>query len=221
MEGMVGMSVSAIGSSTSPLYGQPPAPPAPPPMTNTAKLLGLSVSQLTQDMKSGTTLESLASQKGISSSTLISTIESDLQANAPQGAPPSFSSVLDKIATSIANGTPPGGGHHGHHHHGGGDWAQLTSTAQLLGLSTSQLDQDLQSGTTLSSLATQAGVSGSSLISTIESDLQANAPQGAPALPSSQLNQIATGIANGTPAAGAGQAPGGGPGLPPISFLTG
>jgi len=62
-------------------------------------------------------------------------------------------------APNIAPGTPPAGGHHGGHHHR----LEMTDTAQLLGLSTSQLDQDEQSGTTLSSLASQDGVSSSSL----------------------------------------------------------
>ncbi len=66
----------------------------------------------------------------------------------------------------------------------------------------SQLDQDLQSGTTLSSLASQDGVSSSSLTSAIESDLQANAPQGAPAPSGDQLQQMATEIAAGTPPTG-------------------
>jgi uncharacterized protein YidB (DUF937 family) len=78
----------------------------------------------------------------------------------------------------------------------------LTSTAQLLGLSTSQLSQDLQSGSTLSSLASQAGVSNSDLISSIKKDLAANAPQGAPALSSTQLTQMATSIATGSAPSG-------------------
>jgi len=111
------MSVSAIGgSSTWPVSTQ--TPPTPPPMTNTAKLLGLSTDQLTQDLQSGTTLSSLASQDGVSSSSLISSIEQDLQANAPQGAQSPSSSQLQQIATDIASGVKPGGHHH--HHHGGG-----------------------------------------------------------------------------------------------------
>jgi len=199
------MTVSAInGSSSWPVSAQ--TSPSPPPMTNTAKLLGLSSDQLNQDLQSGTTLSSLASQEGVSSSSLVSSIEQDLQADAPQGAQTPSSSQLAQFATDIANGVRPGGHHH--HHHGGGGM-NLTDTSQLLGLSTDQLNQDLQSGTTLSSLAAQQGVSSDSLLSSIESDLQANAPQGVPALSSSQLTQMATDIANGTPPVGGGSDQGG------------
>jgi hypothetical protein len=107
------MSVGAIGSNAGPWQWQSQTPPSPPPMTNTAQLLGMSTSQLAQDLQSGTTLGNLASKQGVSSSSLISSIEKDLQANAPQGAPASFSSVLDRIATNIANGTPQAGAGHG------------------------------------------------------------------------------------------------------------
>lgn len=43
----------------------------------------------------------------------------------------------------------------------------MTSTAQLLDISTSQLSSDLASGQTLSSLAGAAGVSSSSLLSSV------------------------------------------------------
>ena len=126
------MNVTPTSAAAAAAYGQA-APPPPPPLTNTAKLLGVSPSQLSQDMQSGTTLTSLASQAGISSSSLLSSIESDLQANAPQGAPALSSTQLTTMATNIANGTRPAGGHH-HHHHGGGisptDPSDAGSTAQ-------------------------------------------------------------------------------------------
>jgi hypothetical protein len=191
------MSVGAVNGGASAWYAQAQTPPSPPAMTDTAKLFGVSAGQLDQDLKSGSTLSSLASQDGVSSSSLISAIESDLQSNAPQGAQAPSGDQLQQMATNIANGTVPA--HHGGHHHHA---MNMTDTAQALGLSTSQLGQDLQSGSTLSSLASQDGVSSSSLISAIESDLQSNAPQGAPALSSDQLTQMATNIASGTPPTG-------------------
>jgi hypothetical protein len=196
------MTVSAVNGSSSLWPAQAQKPPTPPAMTDTAQLFGLSTTQLSQDMQSGTTLSSLASQDGVSSSSLISAVESDLQANAPQGAPALSSDQLTQMATNIANGTGPAGHPHGGHHHA----MNLNSTSQLLGLSTTQLSQDMQSGSTLSSLASQDGVSSSSLISAVESDLQANAPQGAPTLSTDQLTQMATNIADGTgPGSGGGQ----------------
>jgi len=166
------MTVSSVNGGASAWYPQGQTPPSPPAMTDTAKLFDMSTSQLSQDLQSGTTLSSLASQDGVSSSSLISAIESDLQANAPQGAQAPSGDQLQQIATNIANGTGPAGGHHGGHHHHAID---MTDTAQALGMSTSQLGQDLQSGSTLSSLASQDGMSSSSLISAIESDQQTGA----------------------------------------------
>ena len=73
------MSVGAIGSNAGPWQWQSQPPPSPPRMTNTAQLLGISTNQLAQDLQSGTTLSSLASKQGVSSSSLISSIEKDLQ----------------------------------------------------------------------------------------------------------------------------------------------
>lgn len=192
------MAVSSVSGSSSLWPVQPVSWRTPPPMTKTAQLLGLSTSQLTHDMQSGTKLSALASQQGVSTSSLISSIESDLEANAPQGAAALSGTRLSQIATRIANATQ----HSGHSHHRGGGVSAMTNTAKLLGVSTTQLSQDLQSGTKLSALASQQGVSSSSLISSIESDLQA----GASAQSSGRLSQIATNIANGTPQAGAHQA---------------
>ena len=175
-----------------------------PSLQNTAQLLGLSSQQLQTDLQSGQTLSSLAQQQGVSSSSLLSSVEQDLQSNAPQGASSVSNSQLQQIATNIINGTPPaqsGGSvgvfgqsaQQGSEAHG----PSLQNTAQLLGLSSQQLQTDLQSGQTLDSLAQQQGVSSSSLLSSVEQDLQSNAPQGASSVSNSQLQQIATNIING------------------------
>lgn len=160
------MSVSAISGGNSAWYTQAQAQQNQPQMTDTAKLFGMSTSQLDQDLQSGTTLSSLASQDGVSSSSLLTAIESDLQANAPQGAQSPSSSQLQGMATNIANGTGPAGGHHGHHHR-----VDMTDTAQLLGLSTSS-DSDSDSSTSqdgLSQLNT-----GQSLASVLAANAYAN-----------------------------------------------
>jgi hypothetical protein len=147
------MTVSAISTSGNPWPAQTAAPPPPPPMTNTAKLLGLSTTQLSQDLQSGTTLNTLASQQGVSSSSLISSIESDLQTNAPQGAPAPSTSQLTQTATDIASGTRPAGHHH--HHHGGAGFMQLIDPTQSSASSTDPLTQALQAGGAVSSLLSQ------------------------------------------------------------------
>jgi hypothetical protein len=206
------MNVPALGVAATANYFQS-TQPTRPPLTNTAQLLGLSTDQLNIDMRSGTKLSSLATQKGLSTSALLSSVESDLQANAPADSTAS-SSRLKQIATNVIQGA----GHGGHHRGGGGasalalllgtdgststDGTQssssaLTSTAALLGLSSTQLASDLQSGTTLSSIADKQGVKSSDLLSSVESDLKANAPKGAPTMSDRQLQQVATNVING------------------------
>ena len=174
-----------------------------PASTNTAQLLGISSSELSSDLQSGMTLGQLAQEKGVSSTDLLASVEKDLQANAPQGAPSLSSNRLEQIAANIINGTGPGGqaagGQGAAAGSGGPPPLSLTNTAQLLGISSSELSSDLQSGMTLAQLAQEKGVSSSDLLSSVEKDMQANAPQGAPSLTSDQLQQMATDIINGTP----------------------
>jgi flagellar capping protein FliD len=144
-------------------------------LTETAQLLGVSTSQLNQDVQSGTTLSSLASQTGVSSTSLVSAIESDLQANAPQGAQPLSSTQLTQIANNIANGTAPSGG--GQFSAGGsaggvtgaGPQSNLASLASTLGSDPTTLLAQLISGQDLSSALSgpSATVSGTSLANSI------------------------------------------------------
>ena len=83
-------------------------------------------------------------------------------------------------------------------------------TAKLLGISSDELGKDLQSGKTLGDLAKQKGVSSSDLLASVEKSLKASAPQGAPSLSNGQLEQVASGIINGTPPAAPGGQAGGG-----------
>src|SRR5271155_2780811 len=75
----------------------------------------------------------------------------------------------------------------------------LTAASSALGESTSTVQQQLQSGSSLSSIASSQGVSQQSLVSAIESALQqSQGASGSNAPSSAQLQQIATTIANGT-----------------------
>jgi hypothetical protein len=159
------MSISAINGGNSAWYtqAQTQSQPAQPDMSNTAQLFGISTSQLDQDLQSGDTLSSLASQDGVSSSSLISAIESDLQANAPQGAPAPSSSQLQGIATNIANGTAPVGGHRGgHHHHGMGMASELLDSSSDADTTTTQDSaSQLAPGQALTSLLAAGAYAGS------------------------------------------------------------
>jgi hypothetical protein len=74
---------------------------------------------------------------------------------------------------------------------------ELKNTAELLGVSTDDLEQTRKSGKTLSDLAAEKGVSKDDLVKSISEDLKADKPDGAPALSDTQLTQMATNIADG------------------------
>ena len=101
------MNIGAIGGGGSAVGNSPSSSrPAPPSMTETAKLLGMSGSELKQQLQSGKSLESIASSKGVSHSAVVRSVESDLKANAPGGAPSLSGSQLTQLATRIASGSP-------------------------------------------------------------------------------------------------------------------
>lgn len=164
------MSISPVSGGSSTVWSaQSQAPRTPPPMTSTAQLLGVSTSQLSQDLQSGTTLSSLASQANVSQSSLLSAVESDLQSHAPQGASALSSSQLTQIATNIANGTGPAGGA-----------TQAQSTAQIQSAGQTQSAVQTQSAGQTQSTG-QAESNLAYLASTLGSD------------PSDLLGQLVTG----------------------------
>jgi len=203
------MNVSSTTAATATWQAvSPPGPSGPPALTNTAQLLGLSTSDLTNALRGGTTLSQLGAQKGVSSNDLLASVEQDLQANAPAGAPSISSDQLQQFATNLINGTG-----RGHHHQGSfdgngsaPDGPPLTNTASLLGLSSDDLSSALHSGTSLADLAQQKGVSNNDLLSSVETDIQANPPSGAPSLSPTQLQQIATSMIDGSLATSSGPA---------------
>lgn len=148
------MFASAIDGASA-ARGMQQRPPGPPPqMEGVAKLFGMSSSELSSELKSGKTLSGLASEKGVSSTELIKTIETELTANKPEGAPALSATQLTEMATGIANGTPPpppptgGSGATG-----STDGSKTTSTlAESLGVEPSALLEALENGTSLSSL---------------------------------------------------------------------
>ena len=135
--------LSAIGSV--PSHGwAPQRTEGPPQMKEVAKLLGLTGPELSSQIQSGKTLNSLASEKGVSGNELIKTIETGLSAHKPEGAPALEPSQLTQIATSIAGGTPPTGVGH----IGGAPPTQGGSStlAQSLGIEPGELLAQLEEG---------------------------------------------------------------------------
>jgi hypothetical protein len=119
-----------------------------PPMPEVAKLLGMSSSEVSGAMQSGSTLSGLASEKGASQSELVKTIETHLSAHKPEGAPELQAGQLTQMATSVANGTPPGPSPSGTHSHGGGG---------TLGMEAGELLEQLEEGLDTSSLLKESG----------------------------------------------------------------
>ena len=72
----------------------------------------------------------------------------------------------------------------------------MAPVAQKLGVSTDDLQSELKSGKSLSDIAQSKGVSHDDLVSAIEQGMQDGAPQGAPALSSTQLTNVANHIAD-------------------------
>jgi flagellar capping protein FliD len=146
--------LSAIGNVSNHGWA-PPRTDGPPQMNEVAKLLGLTGSELSSQLQSGKTLHSLASEKHVSSSELIKTIETELSTHKPEGAPALEPSQLTQIATSIANGTPPTGlGHIG----GASSTQGGSSTlAQTLGMEPSELLAQLEEGLDPTSLVPSTG----------------------------------------------------------------
>lgn len=91
----------------------------------------------------------------------------------------------------------------------------MAPTADLLGLSTTDLKAQLESGKTLNEIAETQGVSQKDLLKSITEGLQAGKPEGAPELSEAQMTEMAEAIASGQGPRGPG-GPGGPGGPPPL-----
>lgn len=98
-------------------------------MTAVAGLLSMSTDQLGAALAAGQSMSSLASAKGVSGADLMSAIKTGVQDGAPQGAAAPTDTVLNKIATNIANHTGAVTGSTHHHHHGHATPAASAATA--------------------------------------------------------------------------------------------
>lgn len=149
-----------------------------------ADRLGMSVSELKTAMQGGSTLDQLAGTKGVSRADLVASIKEGLAAGKPAGAPELSTEQLDELAETISVGAMPGAGGPG----GPGgpmgappaeaprgqnraDGDTVESVAKLLQMSTTDLLDSLTSGTSLSELAKDKGVSFQSLLDTVSSGM--------------------------------------------------
>jgi hypothetical protein len=152
------MLVSSVANASN-ISTVQPRQHTPPQMTEVAKLLGLSPSELTSELQTGKTLSELASKKGVSSTDLIKTIEGELTAHKPEGAPAPSSTQLTQIAASIANGTPPPPppGGFGGHNSTSGSQSSPSTLAESLRIEPSALLKELEEGKGLSGLVQPTG----------------------------------------------------------------
>ena len=181
-------------------------------MDAAAKLLGMSSSDLRTALQSGQSLTSLASSKGITQDALTSAMATAIQ----QANPNITADQATKLATQIATRTRPTPAQqpatqdpaaagttdttgttatHGHHHHHHGGAAAMDAASKLLGMSTTDLTSALQSGQSLTSIASSKGVSQNDLVNAMATALQgANSN-----LSTDQATDIATRMATQTP----------------------
>jgi lambda repressor-like predicted transcriptional regulator len=145
------------------------------PFEAVSDLLGMSASEIAGQVKSGKSLDDLAQTKGVSHDDLIAA----LKAGAPQGVKGGdFDAMVEKLASKQGMqgpmGPPPGpppGGMGGLLDGGTVSESQqsvLDSLSELLDMSSEELQDELTSGTDLSSLLQDKGVSLSDLASVIE-----------------------------------------------------
>ncbi|WP_062309253.1 hypothetical protein [Alicyclobacillus sendaiensis] len=153
-------------------------------LTELAQELNLTPTALQQDLRNGKTIGQLASQAGVSTSTLVTDLEnkaaSDLQADVASGTLTSqqastIESRVDRAIQGWVSGKSPLGWDKVRPREFGAWRRDLVATAaQDLKLSTSALIADLRKGETLAEIATAQGVSSSTLISDLERAAQAD-----------------------------------------------
>ncbi|WP_206831998.1 LysM peptidoglycan-binding domain-containing protein [Alicyclobacillus fructus] len=153
-------------------------------LTEAAQELNLTTTALRQDLRDGKTLSQLASSAGVSTSELVSALEnkaaSDLQADVQSGKLTSeqasaIETRVDRVIQAWVSGTWPSGWDKVRPR-GVGVWRRelIATAAKDLGVSQETLVADLHKGETLSEIATAQGVSTSTLISDLESAVQAD-----------------------------------------------
>jgi hypothetical protein len=145
------MTIDPISSSNTSQIFQAQRNRKPPSMDNTAELLGESADDLQTQLKDGKTLNDIASEKGVSTDDLTNAVKSDLKANKPAGAPDVSDDQLTQMATDIESGKRPHG--HGHHAKKADDTqSNLQTLASKVGLSQTELLNQLTAGTSFGDL---------------------------------------------------------------------
>jgi hypothetical protein len=193
--------VSAAQPPWSPTSLQNQPPTAQQVLQPVASLLGTTSQDLINQMQSGTTLSSIATQQGVSQNDLITAIEQGLQSTNPSTsaiAQNSSPSSIATLAANIANGTAKVGGHHHHHHHAGSSSSSSSSTSSTSASSDTDGDSD-GSGTagstglgtsTVNSLASILGVDPTTLLQALSSGTSVSDLASSSGIPSASLQSL-------------------------------
>lgn len=156
------MSIGSIGSADN--WPSAQSSPAESNWQNVlaaaSSTLGLSTSALQQQLRSGSSLSSIAQSQGVSQQTLVSSISAALTQNGSTAT----GSQLQQLATDIANRTP--GGHHRDH-------GETSSTGTTSNSPTTDDSSATASASSTPSSASSETTSASSTSSTDESLLSA------------------------------------------------
>lgn len=130
-------SIQPVGQQPSAVSGvEPTSMTSPPPasylqgtLDGVAGMLSMSTSNLQTDLKSGQSIADIASQKGVSTNSIVQYIAQKVQQQrSDSGKPPIDSNVLDQVANSAVQ-RHRGGHRHGHHHTQPADTASTATSS--------------------------------------------------------------------------------------------
>jgi hypothetical protein len=197
-----------------------------PAIDAAANLLGMSAGDLRTALNGGQSLSSIAASKGVGQDDLVKAMAGAIEQANPNVSADQATRIATAMATrtrpageppsgapAASRGTDPGGqaggtagvgasGGHRHRHHHAMSTA-IDATAQLLGTSTADLASALQSGRSLTAVASSKGVGSDDLVSNIATALQ----QADSGLSADAALNLASRLAAGAPGGGGGSWP--------------
>ncbi len=107
--GVGGAGLSAVHGTPMTMSSPPPTPALGGTLSGIAQQLGMSMGDVQSALKQGASITSLAAQQGVSRSSLLSSVQSAIQASRAQsGQPPLASDVLDRMVNRAFDRTQRG-----------------------------------------------------------------------------------------------------------------
>ena len=182
-----------------------------------AKALGMTTADLQTAVQSGKSIATLAKEKGVDVQKIIAVLVAEEQSEHPEMS----SADITQRVTDRVNGIAPTGGPMGGHMGGerggpgGGFRAHADTIAKALGVTTTDLQSAMQSGSSIATLAKEKGVDVQKVIAAFVAEEQAEHPQ----LTGAEVTQRVTDRVNGVaPTGGRMGGPRGGRGQRPANI---